>query len=247
MKFYLRLPYFLHKPSEGLPNLLFLHGIGEAFITLKEPIRQDDGTIQLGQIGHKNILQQGPPKFLEMGQDHAEGLTENHPLWGRFTVIAPQLPDRETPWSHVTDDVKQIVSGHPAEKLYIVGFSKGGLGTFQLAAALNANALVTIDASPMDDKPDDAVAKWVAPLGELPFWAIHTNYVPKEKFEKIKLFNEGLKKSEHKDLSTEPAPNSQSRLFVDPPSNKMTQIERHVWICDQVTKNAAPFEWLLKH
>jgi pimeloyl-ACP methyl ester carboxylesterase len=248
MKFCLRLPYYLHKPVERAPVLLFLHGIGEAFITVREPIRQDDGTIQLGQIGHRNILQQGPPKFLNLRPDHPKGLKTGHPLWNRFTVVAPQLPDRQTPWTDVIDDVEKIVSGHLSEELYIVGFSKGGLGAFQLARQLNAKALVTIDASPMDDKPGDAVTKYVTPLGEIPFWAIYTTYEPRhKKFLKIQEFNDGLLKGDPDNFSNQPAPNSQSRSRVKAPEDKPEEGERHGWICDQVTMSAAPFEWLLKH
>jgi predicted peptidase len=100
-----------------------------------------------------------------------------HPIL-RLTVVAPQLPDRDTPWTDVVDDVGKILAHYrtAGKKLYIMGFSKGGLGAFQVAAQLHADALVAIDASPMSLYTQKAFSRWVQPLREFPFWAIHTSY-----------------------------------------------------------------------
>jgi len=164
MKLVFRLPYYAYpaKPTADAPVLLFLHGIGEGFVS-KE------------QIGPQNLFQQGPPK-------HLGTLPATHPLRSSFTLVAPQLPDRETSWSDVINDVEQLLVSHRSHggKLYIFGFSKGGLGAFQVAERLGADALVAVDASPMGVAPKDAVDQWVRPLGQLPFWAIHTSYAPGE-------------------------------------------------------------------
>jgi dienelactone hydrolase len=140
MKLVLRLPYYVY-PDEtirSVPILLFLHGVGEGFSNN-------------GQIGHRNLTQQGPPKYLE---SWPSALPPDHPILS-LTILSPQLPDRETPWSDVVADLEEILARHRAHagKLYIMGFSKGGLGAFQVARQLKADALVTIDASPMAHPP----------------------------------------------------------------------------------------------
>jgi predicted peptidase len=184
MKLVLRLPYYLYpnETNSSAPILLFLHGVGE-------------GYSNNGQIGHRNLTQQGPPKYLESLPSPA--LPPLHPILG-LNVVAPQLPDRETLWSDVVADLKEILARHrpDAGKLYIMGFSKGGLGAFQVAAQLKADALVAIDASPMAQPPREAFSEWVSPLKQ-PFWAIHTRYAPDEKFRKIQEFNELLTENVH--------------------------------------------------
>ena len=53
MKLVVRLPYYIYptEPAPERPILLFLHGVGEGFVS---------GV----RIGHLNLLQQGPPKHL---------------------------------------------------------------------------------------------------------------------------------------------------------------------------------------
>jgi predicted peptidase len=233
MRLVLRLPYYVHVAEPAVANapvLLFLHGIGEGFVNKT-----------LEQIGHKNLLQQGPPKYIQT-------VSPDHPLRKSFTLVAPQLPDRGTLWSGVVDDVEKILVGHRSDKgkLYIFGFSKGGLGAFQVAKKLRANALVTVDASPMEEAPEELIDKWVNPLKDIPFWAIHTNYEPNEPFEKIQKFNRMLTDKVHYDPSAWPSTGAQWRSSEKAPAEK-TSVERHVWICDKVSQSTAPYEWLLQH
>jgi pimeloyl-ACP methyl ester carboxylesterase len=230
MNLVFKLPHYIYpaKPVADAPVLLFLHGIGECFVNNE-------------QIGPQNLFQQGPPK-------HLGTLSSNHPLRSSFTLIIPQLPDRETSWSDVVEDVKQILISHRSDgaKLYIFGFSKGGLGAFQVANQLSADALVTVDASPLDLKPEDAINKWVRPLGQRPFWAIHTSYAPDEHFRKIQEFNELLTQCTHNGLFSLPKAGEQWRSVENAPIGK-NPVERHVWICDEASKSIAPYNWLLRH
>src|SRR5881396_2837531 len=74
--------------------LLFLHGVGEGF---RNPM--------IAGLGVRNLFRQGVPKVL---CDPDVTLATGHPLMaGSFTVVAPQLPDRDTPW-HIQDHVQQI-------------------------------------------------------------------------------------------------------------------------------------------
>jgi hypothetical protein len=244
MKFVYRLPYYVYpeKPVAEAPVLLFLHGVGEGFISKEDPLgRQTDGALHLGEIGHRNLLRQGPPK-------HLKTLPSGHPLLRSFTLVAPQLPDRDTLWGDAVDDVEKILGGHRSDggKVYIVGFSKGGLGAFQVADRLDATALVTIDASPMDVAPKDAIEMWVKPMAKRPLWAIHTSYAPGERFRKIQEFNELLTLVMHNGISSPPKASAQWRSFEHAPAGK-DPVQRHVWICDEATRSEAPYEWLLQH
>jgi hypothetical protein len=229
MRHFGRMPYHVHPegPVPGRPILLFLHGAGEGFVS-KE------------RTGHENLFQQGPPK-------HLPSLSAGHLLRASFTLIAPQLPDRDTPWSAFTEDMQRLLAAHhPGERLYVMGFSKGGLGAFQVAGQLEPAALVAIDASPMTTPPEAAVEKWVRPLGRLPFWAIHTTYPPTESLHRVQQFNELAVPQAHRALSAAPRRGEQARTCLDAPS-AMTPAECHVWVCDEVTTNEAAYRWLLAH
>lgn len=228
MKLELRVPYYVHPPQSRRPILLFLHGIGEGFVNKS-------------QSGHDNALRQGPPK-------HLETLGPNHPLLNLFTLIVPQLPDRQTLWDAVVDDLHAILAPYRSAdaRLYLVGFSKGGLGAFQVAGRLGAAALVTIDASPMDLPARDALARRVNLARQPPFWAIYTSYTQNEDFWKIQEFNELLTDQVHSGLDVMPAVGRKIRTLEEAPPG-MAPVARHVWLCDQVSACAAPYEWLLRH
>ena len=226
MKLVLKLPYFYYPdpPVPEAPVLLFLHGVGEGFVSRK-------------QVGHLNLLQQGPPK-------HLDSLREDHPLRTSFTFVAPQLPERDTLWNEAVGDVEEIVDRYRShgEKLYIMGFSKGGLGAFQLAKPLEARAIVAIDASPMRMTPQKAFDQCVATMGQRPFWAVYTNSL-----QHVQEFNELLTKSGHEGLSIPPKTGARTRSFVRAPEEKGSPTLRHTWICDEVSVNVAPYKWLLQH
>jgi predicted peptidase len=225
------LGYYVHsgKSDHEAPVLLFLHGVGECFFNEKN--RQ--------QIGPKSLFEQSVPKRLA-------DASPDHPLRTSFILIAPQLPDRETPWINVVDELKEILVSHCSKrtKLYIIGFSKGGLGAFQVSDQLRADAMVTIDASPMNQHAKEASNEWVKQPP--PFWAIHTSYRQDERFRKIQDFNELLTQQIHKGLDVSPAAQTRSRT-CEPAPTGTEGVERHVWICDQASTSAAPYHWLLQH
>jgi hypothetical protein len=220
------LPYYIHSPKAdaALPVLLFLHGVGEGFVNRK-------------RIGHENALKQGPPKWLPL-------VAEDHPLRTAFTLIVPQLPERDTLWSQVVADVKDIVGPRLSNgaRLYVMGFSKGGLGAFQIAAEIGARALVAIDASPMHLSIPRALEA-VTSVADRPYWAVHTTYGGSESLARVQQFNEGMNASRHEGL-TAPAAGKQWRTTR--PMNGGT-IDKHVGICDEVSKSPIPYQWLLQH
>lgn len=217
------------KSDPQAPVLLFLHGVGECFFNEKNK----------QQIGPKNLFEQGIPKRLT-------DASPDHPLRTSFILIAPQLPDRETPWINVVDELKEILIRHCSKrpKLYIIGFSKGGLGAFQVSDQLHVDAMVIIDASPMNQPPREACNQWVKQPP--PFWAIHTSYRHDESLRKIQDFNELLTRQTHQGLDIPPAAKTRSRT-CEPAPTEIEGVERHVWICDQASTSAAPYRWLLQH
>ena len=223
------LGYYFHsaKSDAAAPILLFLHGVAECFLNANN----------LQQIGPRNLFEQGIPKHLaELSPDHS---------LHTFLLIAPQLPDRETPWIAIADELKEILVRHGSEKrkLYIIGFSKGGLGAFQVGHQLGAKAMVTIDASPMG-VAQDAFNQWFKQPP--PFWAIHTSYEAGEKLRRVQDFNELLTQQKHGGIEIPPAPQTQSRTCLDAPEGT-EGVAHHIWICDQATTSAAPYRWLLEH
>src|SRR5207247_8380265 len=111
-----------------------LHGVGEGF---RNPM--------IAGLGVRNLFRQSVPKVL---CDPDVTLATDHPLMaGSFTVVAPQLPDRDTPW-HIQDHVQQIertldgLASRDRRRVYLIGFSKGGRAAFQLAAPLSCRAVV---------------------------------------------------------------------------------------------------------
>jgi hypothetical protein len=229
-------------PVAGQPVLLFLHGIGEAF--RNENIRSS---------GIRHLLRQGVPRLLLHPE---EALEAEHPLMrGAFAVVAPQLPDRETPW-HQPGHVGQIrraidaVGPEADRKLYIVGFSKGGRAAFQFAGDLQPRAIVSIDASPMSKDP--AVIRQVAAeLSQcrVPFWAIHTTYPKDHRLERIPQMHGLLAVDAHGagswDSLAAPAAGARCRSAVV--MDHRPADERHGALCTAVTRARAPFEWLLQH
>jgi hypothetical protein len=233
MKLITRMPYAIHpaEPDSGKPVLLFLHGVGEGFINN-------------AQIGHGNLFLQGPPKFVDY-------LQLKHPLRAAFTLIAPQLHDRDTLWGDVIGDLNEILARHRRGdvKLFVMGFSKGGLGAFQVAPSLGANAVVTIDASPMKLNLTDAV-RVVKSDKQPPFWAIYTTHLDedaRDKLQKIRRFHDAMDVPMYDPWPQEPPPHRSVRTLHAAPEEVLEITTQHPWIGDQVSTSEAPYRWLLKH
>jgi predicted peptidase len=221
-------PPVVREPDGGgpAPLLVFLHGIGE-------------GYVDKGHTGKDNLTKHGPPK-------HAEMLSAGHPLRA-FKLLSPQLPDRDTPWTAVVDEIEALVKQHAnGQKVYVAGFSKGGLGTLQVAKQLGAAAAFTMDAAPMSPNPKQAAVVAHAAIKDIPFWAIHTEYEAKERHRPIQDFNESLMANIHPNLASVPQKGAAWRTLVPAPAG-MTPEDRHAWMAERATTSAAPYQWLLQH
>lgn len=243
-KLCLDLSYRLYVPSDYgqaahlHPIVLFLHGIGEAYA--------DDPPGGAVRIGHDNLLRHGPPKLLD-----AVGLATlmpEHPLRTSFVVVSPQLPDRATPWgdARVVASLAALIDRLRAsrdQRVFLMGFSKGGRGVFELAAALAPEtfaALVPLDAAPLETTPNQAFDRWARPCLDRgqPTWAFYTHSFPA-----IVAFNERIR--DHglpDDPQTGEAPTAiQICSFRSAPAGA----EPHAWICEQASRDTRLYRWLL--
>jgi pimeloyl-ACP methyl ester carboxylesterase len=233
------LSFLKFRPEQQTKVLVFLHGIGEAFLNTKT-----------GSVGLKNLFQQGVPKAL---LDPGALLSDDHPLKaGAFTVVAPQLSERETPWTQPehASQINQVLGTIAPEgkrSVYVIGFSKGGQAAFRLAGDLKAKAILTIDASPMGEDPME-VASEISNCA-LPFWAIHTNYPAGHNLEKIAVMHGALKIDDYavQRWHGVAAPNKGARCkSLIALEHHMPNV-RHGELCTIVTASAVPYEWLAKH
>jgi pimeloyl-ACP methyl ester carboxylesterase len=219
--------------------LLFLHGIGEGFHNAKT-----------NSIGLKNLFQQGIPKVLFDNPNSALG--PDHPLISNVTVLAPQLPDRESSWNQA-ENVDQIrsairaLSGNRQVPIYIVGFSKGGRAAFQLAKPLGCKAIVTIDASPLSENPE-LVAQEIS-HGSIPLWMIFTTYPNDHALHRIPRMHNAtaIDNYEVKDFPQAVPPRGGARCKSLLPLDNVAAEQRHGTICTMVTAARAPYDWLLRH
>ena len=150
----------------------------------------------------------------------------------------------------MVDDVAEILQRHRADNtnLYVMGFSKGGLGAFQIAAPLGARAMVAIDAAPMNFAPKEAVDKYQGNRDRCPFWAIYTNYDDEQSkgYRPLAEFNELLTANVHHGIADMPPAGARVRTLVQAPPDRKTPVSRHVGICDDVSRSVMPYQWLLQ-
>lgn len=240
----LELPYLIHEPgsaTEGgrpVPLLLFLHGIGEGFV--------DDPPGRAPRSGHANLLRHGPPALL--GASAGAPLPPDHPLRTRFIVVSPQLPDRATSWGdpRVVSAIARLLErvrppgGGP---IHLLGFSKGGRGAFELANALPAgvvSAVVSIDAAPLDDDPGQVLARHLRPWLDAgrAAWLHHTDSLPGI----VQLHRLIAALGLPGDPGTGPAPTAtQLCSHRAAPAGA----EPHGWLCEEVSRDARVYQWLL--
>jgi pimeloyl-ACP methyl ester carboxylesterase len=219
--------------------LLFLHGVGEGFCNPA-----------IEGVGVRNLFRQGVPKVL---CDPNVSLPVDHPLMsGGITVLAPQLPDRHTPWNDLgnVQQIEEALDGlapRDRRRVYLIGFSKGGRAAFQLAAPLSCRAIVAIDASPMGEDPT-VVANELSSC-QIPFWTIWTGYPEGHKLERIPRLHARVVASEHSagwwdDLI---APGAGARCKSLVAMDHESPDGRHVALCTVITTSRVPYDWLLNH
>jgi predicted esterase len=140
-------------PAGGWPAILFLHGQGEAAWTL-------DGNREREQ-GPEAVLAHGSPASLHRARD-----PRVKTLWENFVLVAPQAVNdqglvRYWRWGdagikhRVATELQQVLATGKvnAARLCVAGFSRGGLGCFELDASaepLQFRKIVAADAQSLD-------------------------------------------------------------------------------------------------
>jgi hypothetical protein len=215
----------------SLPTLLFLHGLGEA------------ATDKSGAAaGLRALFNHSVPRTM---YDAAPRLDE----LSSFVIIAPQLAKRTDEWTSVAGRIRAVVDRFrsPGEPLYLVGFSKGGLAAFQLAPLLGAHAIVTIDASSMNNPTAmDAVLAYQGP-----FWAICTDHAGDPGYvERITCFHADIARTPaatiHGGIASAPLVNSRAVTTIalsDVPAG----VARHGAVAATVAQETTPWAFLLAH
>ena len=143
-------------PAGGWPMLLFLHGQGEA-AWLDEAGREREH-------GPDALLAHGSPVALHQARDPRVPT-----LWQSFVLVAPQAFNdvgRVPYWrwtepgisKRVAAEVERVLATGKvnAQRISAAGFSRGGMGCFQLDAnsgPLQFRKIATADAQSLDDLP----------------------------------------------------------------------------------------------
>lgn len=243
--------------------LVFLHGVGEAFI----PIPQDDATDRaklyqeppgdlLSRTGLKNVFHHGLPKLLYSPGEHAvhkpggswPDLPFSLSLFREFNVIIPQTALREdNANADKVNGMMETVLGLARKttanpKIGLLGFSRGGYAAFHLARHCpEVMAVVTMDAAP----PKVDLEAFKASLSDLPkpVWAFYADYSGcKADFDEriTQVHRSQLKAREVDAQKGLPADNLCKTLW--PTAGDATT--RHNQVCNDVCGLPVVYEWL---
>ena len=234
------LSFLVHQPpSEARAALVFLHGAGEGFLDDAPGVKPEKHA-----EGLKNLWKLGPPELLS---DPRQSLDAAHPLRQSFVTIAPQLPSRQLGWDApaVESEILRVIAAvAPGKPLFLLGFSKGGKGAFQLASGLSARAIFTIDASHLGEEDF-----WeVADRCEVPHWCVYTEHAPSDRlYRNVTQLHERMNrrcKPHAPGLLRPPARDGHWKSLV--PVSRWTR-NPHAEICRVASRHRSPYDWLLSH
>lgn len=141
---YLKYVPSVNSIQDSLPILLFLHGIDER-----------GGNLQL-------VKRHGPPKLIDQG---------NWPKDLPFIVISPQLPLKYDYWpvNLIDDIIDHVIRSNDLNttRIFITGFSMGGIGTWNYAIKRPEKVAAII---PICGKGEPESA---CKMQNIPVWAFH--------------------------------------------------------------------------
>lgn len=240
------LSFVIRQPArDGAPVLVFLHGWREGFV--------DDSTRAEPAYGLKNLRKHGAPRWLDDPQaplvEVRQGLRvkrlaagADHPLHG-FVVVAPQLPSDTERWSpaHAADIRRVVDAVAPGRPIYLMGFSMGGKGAFELGASLGARALFAMNPSSMGDPTFAATIEACS----IPYWLVYATHPSGRLATNITSTLQGLRgATDHAEgLARPPAAGGRWRSLITPTARG----NLHEAVCADATLSPAPYAWLLSH
>jgi predicted esterase len=250
------LSFFLSIPETTPRNvLLFLHGVGEAFLPLRDLVERED---VVKSSGVRNLFNHGVPKILSTPGQHLHrqqtGSQDSPPfslpLFKDFLVIAPQMFLREdmadnrkvnTMMGHACSLAKSVTG--PAPRIAVMGFSRGGFAALQLAERLEVRALVTMDAAAPKGKEDD-FARAIASQTK-PKWAFFADYegCDADFADRITRPHRRLDVPEIAATVTRIPGATLCKTLVPTDGNK---VEKHNCVCDFVSSFTMVYEWIRK-
>ena len=254
--------FLVSMPPDSTPSnvLIFLHGVGEAFIPLADADRQRLYSAQPGEHakkpGVRNVFNHGIPMILSNPGEHAPHQFKYParvpfvlPVFNDFVTIVPQMFLREDMaaggavekmMDHALEFARSVVGNSP--KVALMGFSRGGYAAFQLARRIEVKAIVTMDAAPREDD----MSTFVKSINDQqkPFWAFFADYKNcDDDFEKrITNVHRELQVDDVGFTGDVPKVNKCKTLIP----TAGTRVTKHNQVCDIVSGAHVVYEWILK-
>jgi pimeloyl-ACP methyl ester carboxylesterase len=250
-------------PDKTVNVLLFLHGVGEAFIPLRDEDRNKLYSAQPGELvkspGLRNLFNHGVPMILScpgFHSRHAEVDKNSVPfslqLFTDFVTIAPQMFLREDmadpgKINGMMDEACALAKSITRDRdprIALMGFSRGGFAAFHLAKRPEVKAIVTMDAA----APEDALAVFPDYIKEArkPLWMFFADYAGCDPdFERrITNVHKALGLPVVQDVTRLPA-EDRCMTLVPVPTN-VPKVSRHNRVCDVVSESSAVYTWILR-
>jgi predicted peptidase len=249
--------FFVSIPPTDTPEnvLLFLHGVGEAFIPV-DKLHSNDSSETVKRLGVQNLFNHGVPKILSKAGELVcydpkanppFSLSFSLPVFKSFVIIAPQMFLREdmaelekaNEMMTLACGIARSVTRKAEPKIALMGFSRGGFAAFELAGGRReVSAIVTMDAVARGNRQELPVAKH-----ETPFWAFYADYKDCDsgRADRITTPHKDLKAAEVEDFASAPEERRCKTLVLTDGS----ATERHNQVCNLVSNSTAVYEWIL--
>ena len=263
--FYVSIPPATTPKTRPANVLVFLHGVGEAFVNVDGPKEKVLYSAHPGELvkepGLKNLFNHGVPKMLNQPgavlchepKAPAGGPPFSHPIFKNFVTIAPQTFRREDfadpeKNDEMMDDVhalaQSMLRASGAEpKIALLGFSRGGFAALQLGARREVRAIVTMDAVAQGDVQPLTLGPIVR-THDKPFWTFFADYSETHEGQTKRITNthHDLDVTKIDDFTNAPGDNRCKTLVPTYGSHT----DRHTQVCNAVSGCAAVYEWILK-
>jgi len=256
-------------PAESTDKVLvFLHGVGEAFIPTrpdqegKLKLYSDDPGEVLKEPGLMNVFHHGLPKIL-----HDPGPRTAHkpggsppdppfslPIFREFLLVIPQTFLREdmadlAKVNRMMDEAIGLAKSITrTPRVGLLGFSRGGYAAFHLARSRSdVKAIVTMDAAPLgrDLRAFEEALEAGLSQQPKPFWAFFADYKDSDPdFEKrITQVHRTRLRVPEVDLMKGLPGEDRCKTLLPTAGDRTT---RHNQVCNVVSGSPVVYEWLSK-